>query len=1369
MARLGHSSVALPDNSIVLMGGYYWTTSTNYKNDVWRSTDYGATWTLVNASAGWTGRLDHSSVVMPDGSIVLMGGFGASLKNDTWRSTDNGATWTQMNASSGWTVRERHTSVALPDGSIVLMGGDTTGGRRNDVWRSTNFGVTWTQVNASAGWAARESHTSVALPDSSIVLMGGMTGTAYKNDTWRFNPVGSSLQNPSHIYTSPGLYQVALQASNTGGYNNTRKAGYLNVTVLSAPVSAFTTNTTSGTAPLAVQFTDTSTNSPVAWIWNATNVTGNNTPFTFSTSQSPAYVFGIGNFSISLNATNAGGSNTSTQLTFIRVSTPAVPAPVANFTANVTTGTSPLSVLFTDLSKNIPTGWGWYFGDEKYTQPWTQVNASAGWAARDGHTSVVLKEGSIILMGGEGNGGAKYNDVWSSADNGVMWTQVSAGAAWSARFYHSSVLMPDESIILTGGLTGGGGTNDVWKSNTSGATWVQINASAEWSARWYHASVGMPDGSLVLMGGLDGAHKNDTWRSTDNGATWGLVNASSGWAARSGHSSLILPDTSIILMGGFDSTNLYNDVWRSTDHGATWSRVNASAGWSGRENPGSVVMPDGSLLLSGGYSNANKNDVWRSTDYGVTWSRVNGSAGWSGRYGHTVLVMPDSSVVLAGGRDNSAVKTNDVWRFVSTGSSGVNPTHTYHESGIYQVALQAYNTGGYNSTRKTGFITVTAPPVPVATFTTNTSSGTAPLAVQFTDTSSNAPTAWSWNATNVTGNNTPFSFSASQNPAHLFGVGNFSIKLNTTNSAGSNTSTQFTFVNVSAPAVPAPVANFTANVTSGVAPLAVQFTDTSTGTPTAWTWSFGDGNSSTLQNPVYTYTTAGYYDVNLTVTTTSGVNTTSRTGCIQVSRRATPFVPNSSTSSAYEFIVNKTGNEINYTYSGSNILLSNITGFTQIVVGTYGVDLGGGNISGNVSSVIFSLEPVITNLEGQQVTVVANVTKAKWNNTCNFTIGVALTTTTQDTDYKTHLPEGATDYTPFAVLNITTSGEGATGAILNISIPYTWYANYTDTPDNTQGKNFTYVMWTHGSPVTTTPLTPDWGPDDPPKKWFTVKTPGLSPFGMIGATAKSSSPPGPSPGPSGGGGGGGGSGTYTGKIIQFGVPAKPGLTEAAVMKNTSVTGTGITESGPVIADLSGLEGIRAAWAVEIVRQPDANATITTSIIQEPGSAVQDAFRTALRSAQLDIAQIAYVMQVTKSGMSSTGPATVSMSIPQNWINNYGGMGVIRIIRLGDDGTPEVLTTRFSNYDRDTGYLNFEAPSPKGLSVFGLVAVRTYVPVTGTPAVTPPVAPAVTSIPAQTPQVYPPTGALPPATLIGAGIVVLVLAGIGIYVYTRKQK
>ena len=81
------------------------------KNDVWRSTDNGATWTQVNASAGWTARVAHSSVVMPDGSIVLMGGYdGSSNKNDVWRFMPAGSS--AQNPSHTYTMPGTYRSTA---------------------------------------------------------------------------------------------------------------------------------------------------------------------------------------------------------------------------------------------------------------------------------------------------------------------------------------------------------------------------------------------------------------------------------------------------------------------------------------------------------------------------------------------------------------------------------------------------------------------------------------------------------------------------------------------------------------------------------------------------------------------------------------------------------------------------------------------------------------------------------------------------------------------------------------------------------------------------------------------------------------------------------------------------------------------------------------------------------------------------------------------------------------------------------------------------------------------------------------------------------------------------------------------------------
>ncbi|MFA5268253.1 MAG: kelch repeat-containing protein [Methanoregula sp.] len=384
-ARNGHTSVVLPDGSIILMGGLGY----GFKNDVWRSTDQGITWSRVNGDAPWTRRYQHTSVVLPDGSIVLMGGRIGDwpfAMNDTWRSTDQGVTWTLMNASSGWDKRDGHSSVVLPDGSIVLMGGFNNYDYLKDVWRSYDKGATWSLVNSSSeyvGWRSRTDHSSVVMPDGSIMLMGGY-----------------------------GRY--------TGLVNNT---------------------------------------------WRSTD----------------------------------GGST------------------------------------------------------------WAQVTSKARWTARYDHTSVVTTGGNIVLMGGRSDGsGINFlrNDTWSASSNGIVWTPVNTSSGWEARHGHSSVALPDGSILLMGGERSYGSVgeiyNDIWRSTDDGATWTEVTINPSWTSQEQNPShtYTTPGTYTVSL----------TTNAPDNNAT-----------TKTGYITVYLPVSSlpgqVLPPGDPDDDGMYEDVDGSGDFG----------------------------------------------------------------------------------------------------------------------------------------------------------------------------------------------------------------------------------------------------------------------------------------------------------------------------------------------------------------------------------------------------------------------------------------------------------------------------------------------------------------------------------------------------------------------------------------------------------------------------------------------------------------------------------------------------------------------------------------------------------------------------------------------------------------------------------
>ncbi|MCP5105012.1 MAG: PKD domain-containing protein [bacterium] len=110
-----------------------------------------------------------------------------------------------------------------------------------------------------------------------------------------------------------------------------------------------------------------------------------------------------------------------------------------------------------------------------------------------------------------------------------------------------------------------------------------------------------------------------------------------------------------------------------------------------------------------------------------------------------------------------------------------------------------------------------------------------------------------------------------------------------------------------------PVAEFSGTPTSGGYPLTVSFTDLSTNTPTSWSWNFGDSGTSTAEDPGHTYTTAGTYTVQLTVTNAYGSDTETKTNYITVTAPLPPVANfTASTTNPY------TGQTVNFTDTTTN-------------------------------------------------------------------------------------------------------------------------------------------------------------------------------------------------------------------------------------------------------------------------------------------------------------------------------------------------------------------------------------------------------------------------------------------------------------------
>jgi serine protease len=260
---------------------------------------------------------------------------------------------------------------------------------------------------------------------------------------------------------------------------------------------------------------------------------------------------------------------------------------------------------------------------------------------------------------------------------------------------------------------------------------------------------------------------------------------------------------------------------------------------------------------------------------------------------------PDQTTIQFANQSTGNI-TGWLWDF-GDGATSIdpNPSHKYKDARTYTVSLTVTGPDGSDTETKTRFIKLFTPEIPNADFTREPANVNAPLTVQFTDTSTCPATlinhengtiyftsiesaslggikTWTWDFGDGTTSN-------ERNPAHTYQeTGSYTVSLSVAGQGGSDTETKKGYIQLTKPSVP--VANFTAKPRSGNGPLVVQFTDASTGHISSRLWDFGDGTTSTQQNPVHTYTfkNTGDFTVSLTVTGLGGTDTETKTKYIHL-------------------------------------------------------------------------------------------------------------------------------------------------------------------------------------------------------------------------------------------------------------------------------------------------------------------------------------------------------------------------------------------------------------------------------------------------------------------------------------------------------
>lgn len=739
-----------------------------------------------------------------------------------------------------------------------------------------SFNVTLTVTNSAGSNSVTETSYVVVntVPATNFtaatnVFIATFTNTTANGTTysWDFGDGASSTESdPVHEYAGDGTYTVTLTATNACGDSTITK----DVVITSFPQAGFSADETTGCAPFTVQFMDESSSNTTAWQWDFPGGTPSS-----STAQNPIVTYNnVGFYTVTLTASNALGQNAVTQTDYINVIT----TPTADFISMANL----LTVDFTNNSSGA-TSYSWDFGDSTTS---TEADPSHTYAA-DGMYEVTLTATNAcgsetftetVVVATAPTAGFTANETVGCTPFVVEFTNQSSanatGFEWSfpggtpssstdenptvtydmVGIFNVTLKVTnsvgEDEVVEMGYITVGALPMVSFTTDVSGFTvsftnmtvnpansgnvtynwdFGDNNSSMEENPQHTYADEGTYDVTLTVT--------NDCGTSTINGQVSVVSAPTAGFSAQM---------TTDCAPFEVQFTN------ESSANVATfaWEFPGGVPATSDEENPVVIYNAPGTYDVTLTVTNSAGTDMITLSDYIV----VNGA--------------PSADFTFAvGGSDvsfNSQVDNFNTleWDFGDgTTSSELDPAHTYTEDGAYTVTLTTTNECG---TTVVTDLVIIATQGPVAAFTAPTTNGCVPFTVTFENLSSpNAETfLWTFEGGDP-------ATSTEENPTVVYNsAGSFDVTLVATNGLGSNTFESLDYIIVDD--VPVPGFSSSDNF------LTVSFSNTTTN-GTSYEWDFGDGNSSTDENPVHTYMAAGQYDVILRATNECGTVSTTQT------------------------------------------------------------------------------------------------------------------------------------------------------------------------------------------------------------------------------------------------------------------------------------------------------------------------------------------------------------------------------------------------------------------------------------------------------------------------------------------------------------
>ncbi len=691
----------------------------------------------------------------------------------------------------------------------------------------------------------------------------------------------STDQNPAHTYPNAGSFNVTLLLTDANGcFTQLTQNNYISVGG-SFPTVGFTaTPLFSCDVPQSVNFTNTSSGTgALSYQWSFGDAGT-------STAANPNHTYIAGGvYTVTLTATDPiGCSATSTQTNYITV----VETVNVDFSVPNTNVCANTPVNFTDLTSPPPATWLWSFGDGQtstdqnpshvYTTPGTySVRLIAGYTGNCSDTLlqtnyITVADAPAVSFNSDVTSGCQLPFTVNFTDNSTgtspftyLWNlgDGNFSGLQNPTITYTSFGNYDVSLTVTN-------TTGCSVTNTQ-TQYIQLNETvADFEPDVYGFCLPLTINFSDLS--TSGSPITSWQWDYDDGTTSTLQNPSHTYTDTGLYTITLIIENAD---GCIDTLVRPNIIFAYTPPGANFTGTPnfVCAGEDIQFTDLSTEATDWSWDFGDGTFSTEQNPVHSFFDTGyfsITLIALNNGCTDTITFFNYIYVRPavaefepvlNCSDPYTIALDNNSIAANTyLWNFGdgSPTSTVFEPTHTYALPGYYEVTLTVTNDTTSCVHSEVENFTITDP---LANFTAANSSGCGPLTVNFTDNSTDA-VAWNWNFSDG-------STSTDQNPTHQFiNQGPYNVSLIVTDMNGCTD----TLTNSDMVMVTGSIPGLEITSTAGCDSLVVQFNDISTpaGSVLSWNWDFGDGTSSTQQNPIHIYQNAGAYDVSITITDDAG-------------------------------------------------------------------------------------------------------------------------------------------------------------------------------------------------------------------------------------------------------------------------------------------------------------------------------------------------------------------------------------------------------------------------------------------------------------------------------------------------------------------